>query len=100
MYDIIGDIHGHADELVELLELLGYEDRNGHYRHPTRTAVFVGDFIDRGPQIREVLRLVRTMCESGSALAVMGNHEFNALAYDTPDPDNPGQFQPRSSAIS
>ena len=89
MYDIIGDIHGHANELNELLDLLGYQCQNGLRRHPTRTAVFVGDFIDRGPQIREVLELVRPMCESGSALAVMGNHEFNALAYHTPDPENP-----------
>jgi hypothetical protein len=91
MYDIIGDIHGHADELVELLNRLGYKNSDGTYRHPTRTAVFVGDFIDRGPQIREVLGLVRPMCESESALAVMGNHEFNALAYHTPDPANRGQ---------
>ncbi|MCH7727795.1 MAG: metallophosphoesterase, partial [Planctomycetes bacterium] len=89
MYDIIGDIHGHADEFVELLELLGYDNESGVYRHPTRTTVFVGDFIDRGPQICEVLRLVRSMHESSSALAVMGNHEFNALAYHTPDPTNP-----------
>ncbi len=93
MYDIIGDIHGHADELVELLELLGYQCPNGIYRHPTRTAVFVGDFIDRGPQIREVLSLVRPMCESGNALAVMGNHEFNALAYHTPDPASPTGYR-------
>ena len=91
MYDIIGDIHGHADELVELLGLLGYESQDNVYTHPTRTAVFVGDFIDRGPRIREVLRLVRPMCESGSALAVMGNHEFNALAFHTPNPVNPGK---------
>jgi hypothetical protein len=92
MFDLIGDIHGHADELIELLELLGYENEHGVYQHPTRTAVFVGDFIDRGPQIREVLELVRPMCESGIALAVMGNHEFNALAYHTPDPANPADY--------
>lgn len=89
MYDLIGDIHGHADELIQLLELLGYRQSNGSWRHSTRKAVFVGDFIDRGPQIREVLELVRSMCDSGSALAVMGNHEFNALAYHTSDPANP-----------
>ncbi len=92
MYDIIGDIHGHADELSELLEQLGYERQQGVYRHPTRTAVFVGDFIDRGPQIREALSLIRAMHSNQTALAVMGNHEFNALAYHTPDPDEPGEF--------
>jgi len=92
LYDIIGDIHGHAAELVELFELLGYEQRTGVWKHATRKPVFVGDFIDRGPQIAEVLTLVRPMCESGNALAVMGNHEFNALAYHTPDPTNPGGY--------
>ncbi|MFO0905743.1 MAG: metallophosphoesterase [Pirellulales bacterium] len=92
MFDLIGDIHGHAGELTSLLEMLGYGVQQGIYRHPERTAVFVGDFIDRGPQIREVLGIVRPMCEAGSALAVMGNHELNALAFHTPDTANPGQF--------
>jgi hypothetical protein len=92
MFDLIGDIHGHADELVHLLELLGYDRRQGHYEHPTRQAVFVGDFIDRGPQIREVLQIVRPMVENGSALSVMGNHEFNALAYHTQHPANPANY--------
>lgn len=92
MYDIIGDIHGHADELAELLERLGYDRRRGHYSHPDRKAVFVGDFIDRGPKILEVLQIVRPMIDTGSAHAVMGNHEFNAIAYHTPDPDNDGKF--------
>jgi hypothetical protein len=78
MYDLIGDIHGHAAELASLLELLGYERHRGYYSHPARKAVFVGDFIDRGPHIREVLALVRPMVDHGSALAVMRNHEFNA----------------------
>lgn len=51
MYDLIGDIHGHAAELISLLELLGYDRHRGYYSHPARKAVFVGDFIDRGPQI-------------------------------------------------
>lgn len=92
MYDIIGDIHGHADELIELLERMGYDRRRGYYSHPTRTAVFVGDFIDRGPQIPEVLRIVRPMIDAGSAHAVMGNHEFNAIAYHTRDPLDESQF--------
>ena len=90
MYDLIGDIHGHAAELTSLLELLGYDRHKGYDSHPARKAVFVGDFIDRGPQIREVLALVRPMVDHGSALAVMGNHEFNALCYHTPDPDHSG----------
>ena len=92
MYDIIGDIHGHAGELTEMLELPGYQSVDGVAKHPSRTAVFVGDLIDRGPQIRDVLHLVHAMCEAGNALVVMGNHEFNALAYHTPDPSRSGCF--------
>lgn len=92
MYDIIGDIHGHADELVKLLQLLGYEKRQGAYRHPQRMALFLGDWIDRGPQIRAVLECVRAMIESGSALAVLGNHELNALAFHTENQAAPGEY--------
>lgn len=90
MYDVIGDIHGHADALEHLLAKLGYARRAGIYRHPDRQVIFLGDFIDRGPKIRETLEIVRPMIESGAALAVMGNHELNALAFHTPDPERPG----------
>jgi hypothetical protein len=91
MYDLIGDIHGHADTLVKLLGQLGYDNKSGFYRHPERQVIFLGDFIDRGPKIRETLEIVRPMIDSGAALAVMGNHELNALAFHTPDPRNPGE---------
>ena len=91
-YVLIGDIHGYADELRGLLGRLGYEQRGGVYRHPERTAVFLGDFVDRGPQIAEGLHIARSMVEAGAALAVMGNHELNALAFHTPDPDAPGEY--------
>ena len=84
-YDIIGDIHGHAAPLRALLEKLGYREVAGAYSHPERKVIFLGDFIDRGPEIRETLQTVRAMVDGGSALAVMGNHEFNAMAYHTPD---------------
>lgn len=83
MFDLIGDIHGHARTLVRLLQKLGYELDSGIYRHPTRKVIFLGDFIDRGPDQREVIEIVRPMIESGSALSVMGNHEFNAIAFAT-----------------
>jgi Calcineurin-like phosphoesterase len=92
MYDLIGDIHGHADELVQLLEALGYRKHGGTYAHPDRKVIFLGDFIDRGPKIREVLEIVRPMVEEGKALAVMGNHELNALGFHTEDPERPGEF--------
>jgi hypothetical protein len=86
-YDIIGDIHGQQEKLIGLLRQLGYEiDEGSGVSHPEgRKVLFLGDFIDRGPAIREVLHLVRGMVDSGIALAVMGNHEFNAVAYHTPD---------------
>jgi len=80
-YDIVGDIHGHADALRRLLDKLGYAAIDGVFRHPERKMIFVGDFIDRGPEQREVLRIARTMCEAGFASAVMGNHEFNAIGW-------------------
>jgi len=91
-YDIIGDLHGSAGKLVGLLDLLGYEVVDGAHRHPDRRAVFVGDLMDRGDDQVEVVRIVRAMHEAGSALVVLGNHEFNALAYATPDPCAPGDF--------
>ncbi|MGW0535189.1 polynucleotide kinase-phosphatase [Streptomyces sp. NPDC003032] len=71
-FDIIGDIHGCASELESLLGKLGYVDG----RHPEgRTAVFVGDLVDRGPDTPGVLRRVMAMVAAGTALCVPGNHE-------------------------
>lgn len=85
-YDIIGDVHGHGDLLEALLRHLGYSTRHGAWRHPERIAVFVGDLIDTGPQQREVLGTVRAMVDAGTAHAVLGNHEFNAVSWATRDP--------------
>ena len=86
-YDLVGDIHGHANALHRLLSKLGYAKCKGVFRHPERQMIFVGDFIDRGPQQREVLRIARSMCEAGTARAVMGNHEFNAIGWAAQDED-------------
>lgn len=85
-FDIIGDIHGHADALEQLLRKMEYSLIDGCYRHATRQAIFLGDFIDRGTQQRKVLNVVMPMIEQGCARSVMGNHEFNALAYHHQDP--------------
>jgi len=81
MFDLIGDIHGHSDKLEALLKKLGYAKANGYYAHPGRKALFVGDYIDRGPKISETLDLVRRMVDNDSAIALMGNHEYNALCF-------------------
>ena len=92
-FDLIGDIHGCGDELEELLTLLGYapfpplpagewvgDGRGGQgvraWRHPEgRRAIFLGDLVDRGPRVPDVLRLVMGMVDAGTALCVPGNHD-------------------------
>jgi Calcineurin-like phosphoesterase len=90
--DIIGDVHGHCDQLEALLVALDYSNRGGAWRHSSRSAIFVGDFIDRGPQQLETLALVRRMVDAGSARAIMANHEFNAIAWATADPNGSGDY--------
>ena len=87
--DLIGDLHGHAGALDRLLDSLGYELVDGIPRHASRTAVFLGDYIDRGPEIRRTVETVRSMVDRGDAIALMGNHEYNAIAWFTPRPDRP-----------
>lgn len=85
MIDLIGDIHGHADKLEALLSKMGYTSKDGIYFHPSRTIIFVGDYIDRGPEIRKTLQIVKAMVDSGNAIALMGNHEYNALCFHYPE---------------
>jgi protein phosphatase len=90
-FDIIGDVHGCFEELTELLGQLGYSvvarsDETGRrwyaVRPPEeRKAVFVGDLVDRGPQVPEVLRLVMDMSQAGVALCVVGNHDDKFLRH-------------------
>jgi polynucleotide kinase-phosphatase len=80
-FDIFGDVHGCASELRTLLGELGWTIRYDagqavDAEHPEgRTAVFVGDLVDRGPDTPGVLRLVMGMVASGNAICVSGNHE-------------------------
>jgi len=83
-FDIIGDLHGCYRELRALLDELGWEvtEREGrfHLHHPAgRKLVFLGDLIDRGPGVVEVLQLVMDAVAEGSALAISGNHEAKLL---------------------
>ncbi|MEX1196335.1 MAG: metallophosphoesterase [Pseudohongiellaceae bacterium] len=96
LYDIIGDIHGHAKALEALLQKLGYRELGGVWSHPERQVIFLGDFIDRGPEQLRAVEIPRRMVEAGHALAVMGNHEFNAVLYATPDPKDGGYLREHS----
>ncbi len=79
-FDIIGDVHGCFDELKTLLEKLGYSVDGDHVTPPEgRKAVFVGDLVDRGLKIPQVLRLVMKMVEQGTALCVPGNHDMKLM---------------------
>lgn len=90
--DIIGDVHGCADELETLLSELGYETRPIehpssllmpgplYYRHPQgRKAVFVGDLVDRGPRNLDVVQMVYAMIRHDAGLCVPGNHDMKLL---------------------
>ena len=84
-FDIIGDIHGCYDELVELLTSLGYEISETDGDVPAivspqdRKVLFVGDYVDRGPKVVEVLRLVMEMHRNGIAMCVPGNHDVKLV---------------------
>jgi protein phosphatase len=89
-FDIIGDVHGCADELQALLDRLGYgveltgsgEKRRVRTSAPRgRRAFFVGDFVDRGPSSPDVLRIAMAMVEAGQAFAVIGNHDDRFLRW-------------------
>lgn len=79
-FDLIGDVHGCYDELVRLLQKLGYDPRAGGAKHPAgRRVVFLGDFVDRGPRIADTIRLVMAMTTEGRAYCLPGNHETKLL---------------------
>ena len=89
-FDIIGDVHGCALELEELLSRLGYGVRyagHGALRRaivdaaPGRRAIFVGDLVDRGPRSPDALRVAMALAESGGALAVPGNHDMKLVRW-------------------
>jgi diadenosine tetraphosphatase ApaH/serine/threonine PP2A family protein phosphatase len=90
-FDIIGDVHGCFDELYELLIHLGYKIQMvpfdlinfGYKVHAAekRTVIFLGDIVDRGPKIKEVLNLVMSMVTDGIAYCISGNHDEKLLRY-------------------
>jgi len=92
-YDIIGDIHGQAEKLANLLKKMGYcKNKNGVWNHSDRQVIFLGDFIDRGQHQLATVKIARDMVEAGAALAILGNHELNAIAWHTPHPKRKGEY--------
>lgn len=87
--DIIPDIHGQAEKLRLALQNLGWRRNGTTWLHPEpdRRIVFLGDFIDRGPENAAVVRIVRELMDAGRAQAIMGNHELNAIHFHTADPE-------------
>jgi hypothetical protein len=88
--DVIGDVHGCVDELIALLQRLGYAvelEGEGERRRaltraaPGRYAVFVGDLVDRGPSTPDVLRIVMAMVREGQAWCVPGNHDNKFMRW-------------------
>ena len=93
--DVIGDIHGHHEQLCGLLEKLGYLSKGNSLSHPeNRKLGFVGDFINRGPQSVEVLKFVQALCQDGLAVAVLGNHEFRLIQNSVAGKKIPSEYEP------
>lgn len=89
MYDIIGDIYGHSEKLKKLLGELGYRiNREGIFSHSSRKVIFTGNFINKGPQIKETLEIIKSMSDAGFAYPLLGYQEYSILCYCTKDKDD------------
>ena len=90
-FDIIGDIHGCAGELLALLRRLGYRRRAGRWSHPSgRRALFLGDLVDRGPRVIDAATTVMDLTADGAALAVPGNHDVELAEHLRGEGPTPG----------
>jgi hypothetical protein len=89
--DIIGDIHGELEALIELGRALGYEVDDGWSHSQGRVLVFVGDLIDRGPDSLGVAELVCNLIERRRAVCLLGNHEYNLVGHAQ------GHIEPKAS---
>lgn len=83
-------MHGHAAALKALLACMGYARHDGAWTHSERTAVFVGDPVDRGPEVGGPTGIVMDMIEVDAARAVMD--DFNTVCLTMPDPQRRGEF--------
>ncbi len=93
-YDIIADVHGRFDKLQAIMQRMGYKaDGDGFVPPAGHKALFLGDLIDPKPGyhyaggVRDTLLAVKSMCDRGDALCLMGNHELNAIYFHSKGPD-------------
>lgn len=85
IYDVIGDVHGQATLLESLLEQLGYEkDSDGVWGNDLRKALFLGDLINKGPEIKRTVSIVRKMAGKGNCTCIIGNHEWAWITGNGP----------------
>ena len=76
---VIGDVHGCYNELKEMIKILETE---GEYKKGIDKLVFLGDYIDRGDNSRQVIEFIRNLqMENDNVIALMGNHEDMLLDY-------------------
>jgi len=97
IYDLIGDIHGFIGPLRELLSKLDYTKIDDFLWEPPEghMTIFIGDYIDRGTSSVDVLKTVKAMVDADYATALLGNHEYNAILFHTPDNNGDGFLRPR-----
>lgn len=103
---VVGDVHGHRDELVAALHEVGLVDPGGTWTGGTAHLWFLGDFVDRGPDGIGVIELVMRLsaeaaAAGGQVQTLLGNHEILLLGmHRFGDTDVPSDFGPRSFARS
>ncbi len=96
--DFIGDVHGCGQTLGRLLRKLGYQFREGAYRHSERRAVFIGDIFDRGPRVQLAAQMVQRMVEANQADWILGNHELDVMGLVLEGVDGPYRSMTRRAA--
>lgn len=72
---VIGDVHGCLEELRSLLEEVKFSPGNDHL-------LFLGDIVDRGPLVNDTVTYVKSLCDRGFAICLLGNHEEKHIRFD------------------
>ncbi len=81
-FDVVGDVHGMLGTFRAMLSRLGYRRQEGRWQAPVgRRLIQVGDLLDRGPDPLGCVELMQELVEDGAGNHVLGNHEYNALAW-------------------